>query len=564
LYRIRPSGVVGPTHPMDKFPPPAPQLPTIGSSRARTASGASIASSAWTPLGSIAPMTSATRPFCGQQALLLWTPSASSKSRLFLSFGLLPASSPVVDSIYFFEVTSLFKLWERPHRSLARLARRHGSLISIRLGTVYAVVATSPEAAREVLQRRNASLAARRGLDAWRVMGHDENSMIALPPGAKWHALRKLAAAGLAGPRRLAEQAATREEKMSELVRRVADTGAPVAVARVAFAAVVGVLCQGMFSQDLEPALVDELTDVAVEASVLSGAPNVSDFCPSLAFADLQGVRRRAGKLVAWLYNIIDGQIEQRRCSRAAGGKCKNDLLDVMLDMEGEALEEGWVMNQEGNNLVFIWHLISSMYFQELVLASASLSAATEWTMAELLQNQPSMKKLKQEIASVHGTKPTMEEANLNQLPYLQAVINETLRLHPPVPFATGLAEAAVQVQGYNIPKGTATFVNIWGICRDSEVWDEPEKFMPERFLQNDINFFGTHFELISFSAGRRICPGLPLAAKLVPLMVGSLVHHFQWTLLPEDTIGNGIDMTEQFGLVMSMAIPLRAIAKKI
>ncbi|GJM85504.1 hypothetical protein PR202_ga01959 [Eleusine coracana subsp. coracana] len=249
-----------------------------------------------------------------------------------------------------------------------------------------------------------------------------------------------------------------------------------------------------MFSEDLDPALVDELTDVAVEASVLSGAPNVSDLYPALAAADLQGVRRRAGRLVAWLHGLMDRQIERRRRSRRAAGEARrnsNDLLDMMLDMEGDEQEEGWVMNQD----------VMRALLMELILASASLSAATEWAMAELLQNQDAMKRLQDEIANVVGTNRYMEEADLNHLPYLQAVVNETLRLHPPVPFATGLAEAAVEVQGYNIPKGTATFVNIWAIGRDGEVWDEPDKFMPERFLQSEINFFGADFELIPFSA---------------------------------------------------------------
>ncbi|KAL6905474.1 hypothetical protein ACP4OV_003075 [Aristida adscensionis] len=456
---------------------------------------------------------------------------------------------------------------DHPHRSLSRLARRHGPLMSLRLGTVHAVVATSPAAAREVLQRRNGSLAARRGLDAWRAAGHDAHSVIALPPRGKWHALRRLAAAGLFGPARLAEQAAVREEEMRALVRRVADAAGagdgggrdggarrPVAVARVAYATVLGVLCRGVFSKELEPAVVEKLTDVAVEASVLSGAPNVSDFYPALAFADLQGVRRRAGKLVAWFYELIDKQVERRRRSRDVGEARKNDLLDMMLDMEGEVQEDGWVMNQD----------VIRAFLMELLLASSSLSATTEWAMAELLQNPQSMKRLQEEIASVVGTKSHMEESDLNKLPYLQAVVNETLRLHPAVPFATGLAEATVEVQGYSIPKGTATMVNIWGICRDGKVWDKPDEFMPERFLQNDIDFFGTHFELITFSSGRRICPGLPLAAKLAPMMLGSLVHHFQWTLPPEDVGENGIDMMEKFGLVMSMAVPLRAIAKKV
>lgn len=126
------------------------------------------------------------------------------------------------------------------------------------------------------------------------------------------------------------------------MVRRVAEAdGTPVAVAREVFAVVVDVLCRGMFSEDLQPTLVRKLTDVADEAAVLSGAPNVSDFFPVLAAADLQGVRRKAEELVAWLYGLIDGQIEIRRCSRATGEVSKNDMLDVLLDMEGEVQEEG-------------------------------------------------------------------------------------------------------------------------------------------------------------------------------------------------------------------------------
>lgn len=71
----------------------------------------------------------------------------------------------------------------------------------------------------------------------------------------------------------------------------------------------MGVLRQAIVSEDLEPALVEEMTDVAIEASVLSGAPNVSDFYLTLAAADLQGVRRRAGRMVAWLYGLIDRKV---------------------------------------------------------------------------------------------------------------------------------------------------------------------------------------------------------------------------------------------------------------
>jgi cytochrome P450 len=199
------------------------------------------------------------------------------------------------------------------------------------------------------------------------------------------------------------------------------------------------------------------------------------------------------------------------------------------------------------------------MHFQELLLGATSIPATIEWAMAELLQHPHCMRKLQEELRNVLGT-TQMEESDIYRLPYLQAVVKETLRLHPPVPFATGQAEAAVEIHGYSVPEGTAALVNIWGICRDAEVWEEPNRFMPDRFLHKEIDYFGADFELISFSAGRRICPGLQLSSRMVPLMLGSMLYHFDWTL-SEEGGDPRVDMTERFGLVLSLAVPLCACA---
>ena len=72
-----------------------------------------------------------------------------------------------------------------------------------------------------------------------------------------------------------------------------------------------------------------------------------------------------------------------------------------------------------------------------------------------------------------------------------------------------------------------------------------------------------TEFELIPFSAGRRVCLGLPLATRMLHAMLGSLLHRFEWTL-PLEVEENGVDMSENLGLTMTMATPLQAIAKSI
>ncbi|KAJ1255186.1 hypothetical protein BS78_K148900 [Paspalum vaginatum] len=325
-----------------------------------------------------------------------------------------------------------------------------------------------------------------------------------------------------------------------------------------------------MFSEGedgLDAATARELRDVVREAVVVAAVPNLSDYFPALAAADLLGVRRRIEKLVGWMYGLIDRPIEGRRRPRAAGEPRKGDLLDAALDMEGgdvDGDEEGWVMNQE---------TLRGMFMDLLVAGSGSTTSTVEWAMAELLLNPRCMHKVQEELRGVLGTRTHVAESDIDRLPYLQAVVKETLRLHPTVPIGLNKAEAIVEIQGYRIPKGTTVYVNIWDICRRAKTWadDDPERFMPERFVgcgddkEEDrmIGFLGTNFELIPFGARRRICLGMPLAERMLHLMLASLLHRFDWAPLPGQD-GFGINMEEQFGLVLSMATPLRAVAKQV
>ncbi|CAN6324253.1 unnamed protein product [Urochloa humidicola] len=181
--------------------------------------------------------------------------------------------------------------------------------------------------------------------------------------------------------------------------------------------------------------------------------------------------------------------------------------------------------------------------------------------MVELLRNPDSMVKLCNELVGVIGSRRKIEESDIGQLPYLQAVVKETLRLHPPVPLLLPRrAEAATQIMGYVIPKGARVLVNVWAMGRDKNIWPEPEKFMPERFLESMIDFRGGDFGLIPFGAGRRICPGMPLATRMVHLVLATLLHQFKWRL-PGEVERNGVDMTENFGVTLKKASPLCAIA---
>ena len=153
---------------------------------------------------------------------------------------------------------------------------------------------------------------------------------------------------------------------------------------------------------------------------------------------------------------------------------------------------------------------------QELFAAGIeTTSAILDWAMSELLANPRVLAKLRAELDQVVGLERCVNHLDIPHLPYLEAVVKETLRMHPAVPLLVPhMPSEMCRVGGYTIPKGARIFVNAWAIGHDPEVWKDPEVFMPERFLvpgANPVGVKGNNFELLPFGAGRRICPGMGL-----------------------------------------------------
>ncbi|WMV47016.1 hypothetical protein MTR67_040401 [Solanum verrucosum] len=153
------------------------------------------------------------------------------------------------------------------------------------------------------------------------------------------------------------------------------------------------------------------------------------------------------------------------------------------------------------------------------------------------------------------------DEVDVAKLPYLRCIVKETLRIHPQAPFLIPReAEEDVELCGYIIPKDSQVFVNVWAIGHDSSLWEDPLDFKPERFWESDIDVRGRDFQLISFDAGRRLCPGLPLAIRMAPVTLGSILNTFNWKLYGGNIAPKDLDMEEKFGLTLAKAQPLLAI----
>ncbi|KAK1606050.1 hypothetical protein QYE76_029723 [Lolium multiflorum] len=458
-------------------------------------------------------------------------------------------------------IGSLHLMGDQPHRSLARLTRIHGPLMSIRLGAVTTVVASSPDAARDILQKHDAVLAGRFVNDA--VGDHARDSVAWLPHGPRWRSLRKTMATELFAPHRLDALQGLRSDKMRELVAhiaRLARDGVEVDVGRVAFTTSLNLLSGTIFSKDLA-SLDDhggskEFQALVSEVMKCGGSPNVSDFFPVLARADLQGLRRRLAQLLARLHQVFDAEVDRRLRGRELGETRKEheDFLDVLLD----------VTERDGGKAGLDRDTLRALFTDLFLAGSDSTSSMVEWAMAELLKNPSSMAKAHEELAQVISTTRSVEESDINQLPYIQAVVNETLRLHPPGPLLLPhQAQEAVNIAGFTVPQGARVLVNLWAMGQDESIWPEPDKFMPERFLGRTVDFRGGDFELIPFGAGRRVCPGMPLAIRTVHLVLATLLNQFEWKI-PVEVERTGIDMSEKFGVSLTKAVPLGAIATMI
>jgi typhasterol/6-deoxotyphasterol 2alpha-hydroxylase len=200
---------------------------------------------------------------------------------------------------------------------------------------------------------------------------------------------------------------------------------------------------------------------------------------------------------------------------------------------------------------------------QDLIIGGTDTTAGTmEWAVSELLKNPKTLAKAMEELNHVIGPDRLVTESDLPRLPYVEALLKETMRLHPPGPMlAPHVAREDTSVDGYDVLAGTVVFINVWGIGRDPALWDAPEEFRPERFLESKIDLRGQDFQLLPFGSGRRMCPGLNLAVKVLALSLANLLHGFEWRL-PDGETAEELSMEEAFQLKAPRKFPLKAVAE--
>ncbi|CAI9110096.1 OLC1v1010062C2 [Oldenlandia corymbosa var. corymbosa] len=475
---------------------------------------------------------------------LIWIISLASRRTKKLPPGPIPL--PIIGNLHL--------LGDQPHKSLAKLAKTHGPLMSLKLGTITTIVISSSVVAKEVLQKHDLAFCGRSVPDAVHAHNHSQLSVVWLPAvDSKWRSLRKIINSHIFSVSRLDASQEIRSKKVEDIIgycKLMSQSGEAVDIGEAAFRTSLNLLSNIIFSRDLTDPFTDsakEFKDVVWDILADSAKPNIVDVFPVLRKFDPQGLRRRMSNHLDNIFKIFRSLITERLDSKRSGN-IHMDVLDELLALCKEAPED--------IDITGIEHI-----FLDLFAAGTDTTSSTlEWAMAELLRNPHILNKAQTELAEVVGRGKQIKETDLPRLPYLQCIVKETFRIHPAVPLLIPhKVERDVELFGYIVPKGSQVLVNSWAIGRDETIWEDPLAFKPERFSGSQVDVKGQDFELIPFGAGRRICPGMSLALRTIPTVLGSLLNMFDWEL--EGGIEpEALDMAENFGITLQKALPLRAV----
>ncbi|KAJ9559874.1 hypothetical protein OSB04_005034 [Centaurea solstitialis] len=476
----------------------------------------------------------------------LFSPSKTPKN--------LPPSPPKLPII-----GNLHQLGSSPHRSLHALSKKHGPVMLLHFGRVPVVVASSADASREIMKTHDLIFANRAKSSVPSILSYNARDIAFADYGEYWRQIKSIAVLQLLSQKRVQSFRRMREEETELLVERITETSrssSPVVnMSKMLISLTNGVICRSALGRKHGG---EKFKELFVDFIELLGVFSVGDYIPWLSWVDrLNGYEVRAVKIAKEFDAFLEGVIEEHvdRKKRTSGGSGEDhdekDFVDILLDIQKQN-DTGFVLDRD---------TVKALILDVFTGGTDTTYSTLEWELSELIRNPHAMKKLQEEVRDVAKGKPKITEDDLDQMPYLRAVVKETFRMHTPLPLLVPRESTQdVKVMGYDIAAGTQVLINAWAVGRDPSSWDEPEKFRPERFLDSSIDYKGLHFELTPFGAGRRKCPGIQFAMNVNELVLASLVHKFDFGL-PDAQRPEDLDMSETVGITIHKKLPLLVVA---
>ncbi|KAG7544733.1 Cytochrome P450 superfamily [Arabidopsis suecica] len=435
------------------------------------------------------------------------------------------------------------------HRVFLSVSRSLGDapIISLRLGNRLIFVVSSHSIAEECFTKNDVILANRQNTISTKHISYGNSTVVSASYSEHWRNLRRICSLEIFSAHRLNSFSSIRRDEIRRLIGRLLRNSLngftkvemKSMFSDLTFNNIIRMLAGKCYygdgkEDDPEAKRVRELI---AEAMSSSGPGNAADYIPVLTWVTYS--EKRIKKLASRLDDFLQGLVDEKREGKE---KRENTMVNHLLCL------------QETQPEYYTDRIIKGTMLS-LIAGGTDTSAVTlEWALSSLLNNPEVLNKARDEIDRKIGVEKLLEESDIPNLPYLQNIVSETLRLYPAAPMLLPhVASKDCKVAGYDMPRGTMLLTNAWAIHRDPRLWNDPTCFKPERFEKG-----GEAHKLMPFGLGRRACPGSGLAQRLVTLSLGSLIQCFEWERIGEEEV----DMTEGPGLTMPKARPLVAMCR--
>ncbi|CAI0411003.1 unnamed protein product [Linum tenue] len=472
----------------------------------------------------------------------------------------LPPSPPSLPLI-----GNLFQMSKLPYRSLRTLAKTYGPLMMVKLGSIPYVIVSSADAIQELTDKDHDVIFS--GRPQWKssdALFGGSTDIIFSSYGEYWRQMKKICMVEVLSQRRVNQFRYIREQEVEHLVGMLKDASKNKTAVDLSEA--ISTLTNTVISR---AAFGKTYNNQQMSDGVSNGEKNfvpllrravdiLAQFCfqdsfPILGWVDaLTGFDSKVRKVSREVNDFLDTVIDDHKNHDGSDHvERQADIVDILLRVQKERELE---FNFTDAN-------IKATLLDMFAGGTDTIATTLEWVMSELVRHPTIMKKAQEEVRRIvlmgSERKSGIDEADISRMEYLKCVVKETLRLHAPAPVSLRKTSEDVKLGGFDIPEGTMVMINLWAVMRDPEIWEQPESFVPERFLAEPLDFKGQTGKFVPFGAGRRLCPGMTLALVEVELVAANLLCWFDWEL-PEGVVD--LDMSEINSVVIRRETPLSLV----
>ncbi|KAJ4850626.1 hypothetical protein Tsubulata_022196 [Turnera subulata] len=470
----------------------------------------------------------------------------------------LPPSPPALPLI-----GHIHHLTSSAHECFKKLSSKYGPLLYIRLGSYPLILVSSASMAADIFKTHDLHFShkPKSVTENDRLMLFGSSSFSNAPYGDYWRFMKKLCVSELLSPRQIERSHHIRREERFRFLQKIlekARKNEAVDIGGEITALTNNIICRMVMStrcsgEDNEAErcreLMKESFDLAIKLTLVAFLGPFKKLGAWVFRKQALDVPRRFDELLEKLMKE-----HEERAKKGYSEPEDKDLMDILLQVYHDEYSELKITRDQ-----------MKCFFLDLFVAGTSTSAdAMQWVVAELINHPNVAKKLREEIESVVGRNRLVEEADIPSLPYLQAVVKETLRLYPPAPIIPRACIENCKIGDFDVSKGIPIAVNAYSIMRDPGEWENPDDFYPERFLaphteqngQTETKL-GQTFNFVAFGGGRRMCPGSNLAYSIMNNTIAAMVQCFDWKVNGDGSYGAKVDMQVASGATISRAHPL-------